>query len=360
MKTISTYLVFVLIAIITNSVVAQDNYKDKIQDLKEQKEKITQEEKEALKDEVEVIDKRLERGSINAEEATELKEDAARRRALNIENRLAIIDNKIALLERNKDDDLGDDDSTIDREEETGVSIKIDDDVWIKIDDEEWDIFTDKAKYDRRTYSDLVFAFGLNNAIIKGQSINDTPYKVWGSRFFEIGWTWRTRVFNNTNFMRFHYGFSFQFNGLKSQDNLYYVVDDEGKTVQAPFEYPLSKSKLRMDNLVIPIHFEFGPFKTTRSENRIRYSLKDQFRIGVGAYGGLNMGTRQKLKYDQDGSNRKTKIKGGLNSSPFIYGLSGYMGVNCFSVYVKYDLNPIFKSPSDEQRNISFGLRFAI
>ena len=360
MKTISTYLVFVLIAIITNSVVAQDNYKDKIQDLKEQKEKITQEEKEALKDEVEVIDKRLERGSINAEEATELKEDAARRRALNIENRLAIIDNKIALLERNKDDDLGEDDSTIDREEETGVSIKIDDDVWIKIDDEEWDIFTDKAKYDRRTYSDLVFAFGLNNAIIKGQSLNDTPYKVWGSRFFEIGWTWRTRVFNNTNFMRFHYGFSFQFNGLKSQDNLYYVVDDEGKTVQAPFEYPLSKSKLRMDNLVIPIHFEFGPFKTTRSENRIRYSLKDQFRIGVGAYGGLNMGTRQKLKYDQDGSNRKTKIKGGLNSSPFIYGLSGYMGVNCFSVYVKYDLNPIFKSPSDEQRNISFGLRFAI
>ncbi|WP_019671064.1 hypothetical protein [Eudoraea adriatica] len=360
MKTISTYLVFVLIAIITNSVVAQDNYKDKIQDLKEQKEKITQEEKEALKDEVEVIDKRLERGSINAEEATELKEDAARRRALNIENRLAIIDNKIALLERNKDDDLGEDDSTIDREEETGVSIKIDDDVWIKIDDEEWDIFTDKAKYDRRTYSDLVFAFGLNNAIIKGQSLNDTPYKVWGSRFFEIGWTWRTRVFNNTNFMRFHYGFSFQFNGLKSQDNLYYVVDDEGKTVQAPFEYPLSKSKLRMDNLVFPIHFEFGPFKTTRSENRIRYSLKDQFRIGVGAYGGLNMGTRQKLKYDQDGSNRKTKIKGGLNSSPFIYGLSGYMGVNCFSVYVKYDLNPIFKSPSDEQRNISFGLRFAI
>jgi hypothetical protein len=344
----------------TTSLVAQDNYKDKIQDLKEQKEKITQEEKEALKNEVEVIDKRLERGSINAEEATELKEDAARRRALNIENRLAIIDNKIALLERNMDDELGDDDRIIYREEETGVSIKIDDDISIKIDDEEWDIFIDKAKYDRRTYSDLVFAFGLNNAIIKGQSLNDTPYKVWGSRFFEIGWTWRTRVFNKTNFMRFHYGFSFQFNGLKSQDNLYFVVDDEGKTVQAPFAYPLRKSKLRMDNLVIPIHFEFGPFKTTRSEHRIRYSLKDQFRIGVGAYGGLNMGTRQKLKYDQDGSNRKTKIKGGLNSSPFIYGLSGYMGVNCFSVYVKYDLNPIFKSPSDEQRNISFGLRFAI
>lgn len=360
MKTISTYLVLVLMCFITNTMVAQDNYKEKIEDLKEQKEKITLEEKEALKDEVEAINKRLDKGKLNTEEATELKEDAARRRALNIENRLAIIDNKIALLERNKGDVLGEDDYSINRDEEAGVLINIDDDVSIKIDDEEWDIFTNKAKYDRRTYSDLVFAFGLNNAIIKGQSLNDTPYKVWGSRFFEIGWTWRTRVFKKTNFMRFHYGFSFQFNGLKSQDDLYYVVDDEGKTVQTPFEYPLNKSKLRMDNLVFPIHFEFGPFNTIRSENRIRYSLKNQFRIAVGAYGGFNMGTRQKLKYNQDGSSRKTTIKGGLNSSPFIYGLSGYMGVNCFSVYIKYDLNPIFKSPSDEQRNISFGLRFAI
>lgn len=343
-----------------NTMVAQDNYKDKIETLKEQKEKITLEEKEALKDEVDAINKRSDKGEISAEKATELKEEAAKKRALNIENRLAIIDNKIALLERNEGDVFSEDQNTTNGEDEAGISIKIDDDVSIRIDDEEWDIFTNKTKYDRRTYSDLVFAFGLNNAIIEGQSLNDTPYKVWGSRFFEIGWTWRTRVFKKTNFMRFHYGFSFQFNGLKSQDNLYYVVDDEGKTVQTPFAFPLRKSKLRMDNLVFPIHFEFGPFKTTRSESRIRYSLKNQFRFGIGAYGGFNMGTRQKLKYNQDGSNRKTTIKGGLNSNPFIYGLSTYMGVNCFSVYLKYDLNPIFKSPSDEQRNISLGLRFAI
>ena len=186
MKTISTYLVFVLICIITNSVVAQDDYKDKIQDLKEQKEKISQEEKEALKDEVEAINKRLEKGNINAEEATELKEDAARRRALNIENRLAIIDNKIALLERNKEDVLGEDDNSNSRDEEAGVSINIDDDISIKIDDEEWDIYFNKSKYDRRTYSDLVFAFGLNNAIIKGQSLNDTPYKVWEADFLKL------------------------------------------------------------------------------------------------------------------------------------------------------------------------------
>lgn len=355
MKTISTYFVVVIMCFIANTLVAQDNYKEKINDLKEQKEKITLEEKEALKVEVESINKRLEKSEITTDEANKLKDEAARKRALNIENRLTIIDNKIALLERNKGEvlDIEEDDNSWDDNE--GVTIRIDGD--------EWEITDNKygwSKYGRRTYSDFIVAFGLNNAIIEGQSLNDTPYKVGGSRFFEMGWAWRTRVFNKSNAVRFHYGFSFQFNGLKSKDNLYYVVNDEGETVQEEFPFNLSKSKLKLENLVFPIHFEFGPSRTRISGNDVRYSLRHQFRIGLGGYGGFNMGTRQKLKYNESGSNQKLKIKGGLNSNPFIYGLSAYMGVDCFLLYVKYDLNPIFKSPSVEQRNISMGLRFDI
>ncbi|MGB5359190.1 MAG: hypothetical protein WBN27_04530 [Eudoraea sp.] len=355
MKTISTYFVVVIMCFIANTLVAQDNYKEKINDLKEQKEKITLEEKEALKVEVESINKRLEKSEITTDEANKLKDEAARKRALNIENRLTIIDNKIVLLERNKGEvlDIEEDDNSWDDNE--GVTIRIDGD--------EWEITDNKygwSKYGRRTYSDFIVAFGLNNAIIEGQSLNDTPYKVGGSRFFEMGWAWRTRVFNKSNAVRFHYGFSFQFNGLKSKDNLYYVVNDQGETVQEEFPFNLSKSKLKLENLVFPIHFEFGPSRTRISGNDVRYSLRHQFRIGLGGYGGFNMGTRQKLKYNESGSNQKLKIKGGLNSNPFIYGLSAYMGVDCFLLYVKYDLNPIFKSPSVEQRNISMGLRFDI
>jgi len=355
MKTISTYLVLLLICFMANTIVAQDNYKDKIETLKEQKEKITLEEKEALKVEVESINKRLEKSEITTDEANKLKDEAARKRALNIENRIAIIDNEIALLERNKGEvlDVEEDDNSWDD----------DDGVTIRIDGDEWEITDNKygwSKYGRRTYSDFIVAFGLNNAIIEGQSLNDTPYKVGGSRFFEMGWAWRTRVFKKSNAVRFHYGFSFQFNGLKSKDNLYYVVNDQGETVQEEFPSNLNKSKLKLDNLVFPIHFEFGPSRTRISGNHVKYSLRHQFRIGLGGYGGFNMGTRQKLKYNENGSNQKLKIKGGLNSNPFIYGLSAYMGVDCFLLYVKYDLNPIFKSPSVEQRNISMGLRFDI
>ncbi len=355
MKTISTYFAVVIMCFIANTMVAQDNYKDKIEALQEQKEKITFEEKEALKEEVESINRRLEKAEISYEEANKLKDEAAKKRALNIENRMAIIDNEIALLERNKGE-------VLDYEEDDN-SWDDDDGVTIRIDGDEWEITDNKygwSKYGRRTYSDFIVAFGLNNAIIEGQSLNDTPYKVGGSRFFEMGWAWRTRVFNKSNAVRFHYGFSFQFNGLKSKDNLYYVVNDQGETVQEEFPFNLSKSKLKLDNLVFPIHFEFGPSRTRISGNHVRYSLRHQFRIGLGGYGGFNMGTRQKLKYNENGSKQKLKIKGGLNSNPFIYGLSAYMGVDCFLLYVKYDLNPIFKSPSLEQRNISMGLRFDI
>ena len=102
-----------------NTIVAQDNYKDKIETLKEQKGKIRLEEKEALKDEVEAINMRSDKGEITTDEANKLKDEAAQKRALNIENKLAIIDNEIALLERNKGEvlDVEEDDNSWDDDE---------------------------------------------------------------------------------------------------------------------------------------------------------------------------------------------------------------------------------------------------
>ena len=93
-----------------------------------------------------------------------------------------------------------------------------------------------------------------------------------------MGWQWRTRVFKNSNFMRFNYGFSFQFNGLKPNDNQYFV-ENGGQTELQEFPLELNKSKLRMDNLVFPVHFEFGPSRFRESEKTIRYNIDKQFRL---------------------------------------------------------------------------------
>ncbi len=354
---ITRFLVgLVLLFLVQNITAQEEDYKKKIEALKEQKDKITKQEKNALKIEIEEINKRVERGSISSSEAETLKTEAAKKRALNIENRLAIIDNKLALLERNKDEvmvaDLKDETSFIE------VSWGGEDDLGNRLFGVRYANGERKRviKYDRRTYSDLVIAIGLNNALIDGQSLNDSLYKIGGSRFFEIGVQWRTRVFRNSNFMRLNYGFSFQFNGLKPNDNQFFV-ENGNQTELQEFEFELNKSKLRMDNLVFPVHFEFGPSKYRETEKTIRYSLHRKFRFGIGGYGGFNIGTRQKLKYVFNGERVKDKFKRDYNTSDLIYGLSAYTGVGGTLLYVKYDLNPIFKD-AVEQRNISLGLRF--
>ncbi|MCX2719152.1 hypothetical protein [Lentiprolixibacter aurantiacus] len=352
MRTIAKQILIAILLLAGLATSAQETYQEKVAKLEKQKEQITLQEKEALKEEVKTITTRLERGEITEEKARELKEEAARKRALNIEDRLAIIDNRIALLNRNKGEVL---------EARKEISI-IEDGVGLTINvgDEELKLFQNNSKvpvYDRRTYSDFVLAVGFNNALIDGQSLSDSPYKVGGSRFLEFGWNWRTRVFRNSNFLRFNYGFSFQFNGLKPKDNQYFV-ENGNQTELQEFAFELNKSKLRVDNLVFPVHFEFGPSKVKRTDQKIRYSIDNQFRFGIGGYGGFNIGVRQKLKYRIDGSRVKDKLKRDYNVNNLVYGLSAYAGVGGTLLYIKYDLNPIFEDAVVEQRNISLGLRF--
>ncbi|WP_420321730.1 hypothetical protein [Flagellimonas sp.] len=354
MRNLTLFFAVLLLSFLSQNLFGQEGYENEIEHLKAQKEKIIQQEKEALKKEVKDINQRLDRGALTAEEAKLLKAEVAKKRALNIENRVAIIENKILLIQRNQGEGLTL--SEMDSIDDGRVRFGID------IDGKRAFSFTSRRHdreiiYDRRTYCDFVFAIGLNNALIEGQSLNDSPYKIGGSRFFEMGWQWRTRVFQNSNWLRFHYGFSFQFNGLKPDNNQVFVQNGNQTTLEE-FEFDLDKSKLRMDNLVFPVHFEFGPSRFRESEKSIRYSIQNQLRFGIGGYGGFNLGTRQKLKYSRDGQNVKDKFKRDYNTNDLIYGLSAYAGFDGILLYLKYDLNPIFKDATIEQRNISLGLRF--
>ena len=348
MRNITFYLCFFIFSLTANPLLAQEKtYFEKVEELERQKEEIIKEEKKALRKEVENILERLVAQKITKEEAEKLKEEAAKKHALNIENRIAIIDNKIALLSRNEDaeDDWGKGKSGEDgKDGDTNLIFR-------------WGSEKRYRDYDRRTLTDLVLAVGFNNALQEGQGLNDSDFKVAGSRFFELGIAWKTRVFQNSNWLRFKYGVSFQFNGLKPTDNRYFVVDGD-ETLLVEHELNLDKSKYRMDNLVVPIHFEFGPSRKVESERSVRYYTNDKLKIGLGGYAGFNLGDRQKLKYDEGGEDTKRKLKGDYNTNEFIYGLSGYIGWGGTAAYVKYDLNTIFKEPNAELHNFSVGLRF--
>ncbi len=353
MQTITKLLVLLILSLSITNAKAQDDQKASnktiIENLKNLKQSITTEERELLKAKVEAINQRLDDGGITQKEADKLKKEAAQKHALNIDNRIAIIENKIALLTRNSDADLSNDDDSF--------RIRIG-----RGDDDDKSFYFGRGKdrprrYDRRTSSDMVLAFGLNNAIIEDSDLDDSPYKMGGSRFFEIGWAWKTRVFKNSNWLRFKYGYSFQINGFKPTDNKYFVQQGNETNLEE-FEYDLKKSKLTITNLVFPMHFEFGPSRRIDKDDYFRYSTHKKFKIGLGGYAGFNIGTRQKLKYSAEGEKIKDKMKRNYNATSLVYGLSGYVAIGDTALYVKYDLSPIFKNQAQKQNNISLGVRF--
>lgn len=352
MTTITKTFVMLLLCFSVSVTSAQDSIpktekQQKIERLEASKERIKTEEREQLKAKVETINKQLEASEITAEEANKLKSEAAELHALNIENRIAIIDNSIALLQRN--DNYTEKDST----ENKTIALRIGGENIIDVD---FKGDNSPPKYDIRTTNDMLFAFGFNNALIDGESLDDSPYKLGGSGFIELGWNWKTRIFKNSNFARIKYGFSFQWNKLDIKDNLYFVKEGDVTTLQE-FPEDLNKAKFRVTNLVVPVHFEFGPSKVLQRDDRIRYINNNKFKIGLGGYAGVRLGSLQKLKYKVDGDRVKDKIKTNYNVSNFVYGVSGYIGFGDTSLYVKYDLSPLFKDQAVDQHNISLGLR---
>ncbi len=323
-----------------------------IEQLEDKKTDVVETEKSYLTLEVDAINKRLENDEITLVEAEEEKKAAAEKHALNIENKLSILDNQIDLLKRNGEVNLNTNQGQIsigmgdlnkDGDFIFGVSVN--------------DGKQRTRKTDIRTRSGIVFSFGLNNVIGDGQSLDDSPYKIGGSRYAEIGFGLSTRVFKDHNWLRLRYGVSFQFNSLKPTDNRY-LVDTGTMTELQEFPIDLRKSKFRMDNLVIPVHFEFGPSRKVERDGYFRYYNDKSFKVGVGGYVGVNLGARQKLKFDEAGEEVKQKLKAGYNTNNMIYGLSGYVGYGDISLYAKYDLNSVFKDNTVDEHMVSMGLRW--
>jgi len=362
MKTITKLLIPLILALSCHLIEAQEVGKDstkvkvdktlkeeQIQKLIARKKQIENEEREFLKSDIEAINRKLDAKKITASEAEKLKKEAARTHAANIANRLAIIDNKIELIERNPYTNID-----FDFEEgkllfefgRDGVRFNLTKPGKRK-----------PPKYDIRTKNKLLLAVGLNNTLIDGQSLEDSPYTIAGSRFFELGWLWETRLFKNSHFTRINYGFSFQWNKLDIKNDQFFVQEGNVTTLQ-DFPGELNRAKFRVANLVFPVHFEFGPYKKKDYKNRIRYNTWDQFKVGIGGYGGFRLGSRQKLRFKEDGNRVKQKQKRNFNTSNFVYGLSAYVGIGNIALYCKYDLNPLFKNQAVDQNNISLGVRF--
>lgn len=316
------------------------DYKGEIKALTEYRNKIEDNEKKGLQADILKIEERLNKGEISKEEAQKLKEEAAQKRALNIEDKTSIVDSQIALLDRNKTYE-----SVYEREGYSN-SLTIGRFFEFNSGPRKKDTITENKRLNRRTHSYLVFAIGANNLVTDG-AVAHSDFKYAGSRFYEWGLAFNRKLSKNSNLLHLQYGLSLMYNDLKATDNRYFVDNGKETTLETNALH-MKDSRFRNVNLVVPVHFELDFGKSSH----------EGFRLGLGGYAGVNVKTKQILKFDIDNHDTRQVTKGDFNVNDFVYGLSSYVGYRSTSLYLKYDLNPLFKDNVVDQNTISLGLRF--
>jgi hypothetical protein len=304
-------------------------------------ENITKEEKAELKKEVDAVNDELANGTITKEEAERKKEALAQVRAINIETRVAKEQEKLEILvQKQVDGKISENDST----KITLINIGYDKNIF-------------KNTNEKRTTTQFVLAFGANNLVTDGAVANSDFY-YWQSRFFEWGLTYNTRIFKNDNLLHLKYGFSVMYNNICPTDNRYFVPDGNNQTNLEVFPYELENSRFKNVYLVAPIHLEFDFSGNKSKKGNSGFSTHKGVRFGIGGYGGLRIKSKQKMYYNIDDDKIRIKTKGNFNANDLIYGVSTYLGYKETSLYLKYDLNPLFENNVIDQNNISLGVRF--
>lgn len=350
MQKIIFYTVIMLVSFVGKTFAQEKTFEVQVREIGNQIEIITKEEKKALKVEIEAIDKQIIEGEITKEKADELKLKIAQKRASNIETKVAIEEEKLNQLIQDKVDGKV-------KHVADSTTVRIGKRFVIRIENDTVDKKPKEYK-ERRTTSQFVFALGLNNLITQGENLENSDFRVAGSHFYEWGLTYNTRIFKNDNLLHVKYGFSVMYNNLRPTDNRLFVKNGNQTELQTA-AIDLKESRLRNVQLVFPVHleFDFSPKKLSE-DGKTNFRTHNSIRLGLGGYGGFNIKSKQITKYELDGDKVKDKQKGDFNTSNFVYGLSAYVGYKATSLYLKYDMNPLFKNNAIDQNNVSLGLRF--
>lgn len=340
MQKIILYLSLALLATCTQVNAQEKTFEQKAKEIAIKIKSISDEEKQALKSEISAIDKQVEENKITKEEASTLKASAAEKHANNIETKVAEQEAALRELVNGKLDIQETNDSV----KKYKISIP--------------GIKKDSLRSENRTTSQFVFAAGFNNVVTDG-AVANSEFKYNRSSFYEWGLTWNTRLSNNSNLLHLKYGVGFQYNILQASDNRV-LADINNETVLVPFFTDLRPNRTYFKNVyfVVPIHLEFDFSKTKMDGDKKIFKSHQGVRFGIGGFVGANTNSKQFIAYRQDGYKITERQKGDFNVNDFTYGLSAYIGHKQTSLYIKYDLNPIFKNNPIDQNNISLGIRF--
>ena len=356
-------ILLILVLFITTIANSQEKtFESEVKKISNRIDRITKQQKDSLRIKVRTINLQLENDEITKTEATTLKKTAATYHAKQIEKLVGEQQRRLQVLVQAKTDGkiLGEDRYY----EESTFSIG-GNTFQFRLTGEDFEKKMEridrrnKRRWRRRNTSQFVFAMGANNVLTNNQltSLDDSPYKFWKSRFYEVGFTFKYRLREEASKTYLKYGVSFLWNNLRADGNQYHVVNG-GETELQVYPFATSESRLRHVQMIFPMHLEFDLSKNRKhNDGRIYDRRNRSWRLGFGGFVGFKLGTRQYIEYRNAAGTKIEELqKGSFNTNIYNYGLSSYVSYRSLGLYVKYDLNPLFKNT--KTRNISMGIRF--
>ncbi|TGE24313.1 PorT family protein [Hymenobacter aquaticus] len=201
----------------------------------------------------------------------------------------------------------------------------------------------------RAVHSNFSLDLGLNALTNRsGRAEEEFDLKPTGSRYVSLNWHYDIRVGGRRSPLFLVLGPELAFNNYMFDKNRRLLAPDSRTTIVQDPLLSLEKSKLATTVINLPLMAKLN-FQDKTGH--------DAFRIGVGGFGGYRLASHTKIKYEDEGNTRKDKDRGSFNLEDFQYGVQGLIGVRGIDLFVKYNMNELFKNNRGPQaQSISFGI----
>ena len=193
---------------------------------------------------------------------------------------------------------------------------------------------------------------------------NDSKMRIGNSHSVEVQFRKDRQLGSFTSPVVLRYGLAYRTDTYMPKRPQVFVQENSQLFLENFEEGRLKRSKLRNVYLTLPIEFQFylNPKYTEYDGKKYLDVKKNMWKIGVGAYAGINTRSIVKVKYYNENDNFKKydyTLDDGVNA--FLFGGKfslGYGGVNLF---IKKDFTPIFNDKANlpSKNGIQFGIEIA-
>ncbi len=313
---------------------------------KTQKEKNIDQSLSNIKKEIENIKNNVD--SAQAREIAKKLEKSADEISGELENIADKMDEKADMAEDKADKDNNDDksDDKSDSNEKDTYTKKREDKKGMK---GKFDFKNKTPKVERRTKTYFDIVSGLNGLVDGNTADANRVYpkvNTW-SWFFEVGLKLSTRVGGLTSPVSVNYGVSYLKNSYRFENNVFLQYNADNTVKFATKANASEDPKLTVGYITIPLGLD------------VKVGKKGK--LGVGAYGGYRVVTRQNLNY-KDASEKVEEVRRdsyGLNN--LVSGASVKVGVSGLTLTGKYNFSPLFdtKNPAYKYNTYMFGVNWA-